>query len=111
MRRLVLEDSVTKEILKVRSCLSYGQCKVMMKRWFMEDGGAMDIWDDNKSAVEWLNSQLDESNSKSVLQENIHALRRDAVVNQANIILKVNYHKKRSAIAKMNTNYFTNVYY
>lgn len=93
MRRLILEDTVTKEILKVRPTLSYGQCKVMLKRWFMEDGGAMDVWEDNKSAVEWLINQLDESAAKSVLQENLQALRRDAVVNTTNIILQVKFAK------------------
>jgi len=89
LRRLLLEDTVTKEILKVRPTLSYGQCKVMMRRWFVEDGGAMDIWEDNRKVVEWLTNQtLNESSGRSVVQENIQALRRDAVINQANIILK-----------------------
>jgi len=89
LRRLLLEDSVTKEILKVRPTLSHGQCKVMMRRWFVEDGGAMDIWEDNRKIVSWLTTQTDESGAfRSVVQENIQALRRDAVINQANIILK-----------------------
>ncbi|ODM94341.1 Acetyl-CoA carboxylase [Orchesella cincta] len=88
LRRLLLEDNVTNDILQVRPQLSHGQVKVMLKRWFMEDGMAMDVWEDNQQVVEWLINQLDTSSPKSVVQENLHCLRRDSVVNQANFILK-----------------------
>jgi len=73
----------------VRPQLSHGQVKVMLKRWFMEDGMAMDVWEENPQVVEWLINQLDENSTKSVVKENIHCLRRDSVVNQANFILQV----------------------
>jgi len=50
-----------------------------VRRWFMEDKGAMDVWEDNRKVVEWLTSE-------SVIDENIKSLRRDAVVNQANTL-------------------------
>lgn len=58
----------------------------------------MDIWDDNKGAVEWLTRQLDESSGNTVVKENIQSLRRDAVVNQANVILSVRPYSQKALI-------------
>jgi acetyl-CoA carboxylase/biotin carboxylase 1 len=68
--------------LKVRPILGYGQAEAMLRRWFMEDKGAMNVWEDNRKVVEWLSSD-------SVIEENIKSLRRDAVVTQANLLLEV----------------------
>lgn len=70
------------EIMKVRPALGHGQAEAMLRRWFMEDKGAIELWEDNRKVVEWLTSD-------SVIEENIKSLRRDAVVNQANVILEV----------------------
>ncbi|ODN01988.1 Acetyl-CoA carboxylase [Orchesella cincta] len=59
-----------------------------LKRWFMEGGMAMDVWEDNQQVVEWLINQLDTSSPKSVVQKNLHCLRRDSVVNQAHSLFK-----------------------
>jgi len=87
LRRLLLEDRVESQIHQVRTGITHGQVGAMLRRWFIEDKGASEghLWEDNKTAVEWLSAQLD--NSKSVVVENIRCLCRDAVLTQANTLL------------------------
>jgi len=68
--------------MEVRPALGHGQAEAMLRRWFMEDEGAMINWEENKKVVDWLSSD-------SVIAENIKSLRRDAVVTQANLLLEV----------------------
>lgn len=78
------------KIMKARPEISHGQVNAMLRRWFVEDNGAMCAFEDNRKVVEWLSAQLDESSGgRTVVLENIVSLRRDAVVHEATHILKV----------------------
>jgi len=89
LRRLILEDRVESQIKDVRSGLTHGQVGAMLRRWYIEDKGASEghLWEDNKTAVEWLSEQLDGPSDKTVVQENIKCFCRDAVLLQANTLL------------------------
>jgi hypothetical protein len=54
------------------------------------------LWEDNRAVVEWLSSQLDENNTKSVVLENLKCLCRDKVLNQANKLIEVSSVKRMS---------------
>lgn len=43
LRRLLLEDTITKTILKAQDHLSVGQAKQMLRRWLVEDKGATEV--------------------------------------------------------------------
>lgn len=43
LRRLILEDSYIKKILKTQDSLSVGQAKQMLRRWLVEDKGASEV--------------------------------------------------------------------
>jgi len=89
LRRRILEDRVESQITDVRSGLTHGQVGAMLRRWYIEDKGASEghLWEDNKTAVEWLSEQLDGPSDKSVVVENIKCFCRDAVLHQANNLL------------------------
>jgi len=82
LRRLLLEDRVKKLILKTGASLPDGAISSMLRRWLVEDKGAVNafIFEDNKGFAEWLESQLDAQEGNSVVSENIKLLGRDAVI-------------------------------
>lgn len=43
LRRLILEDSIIKKMLKAQDNLSVGQAKSMLRRWFVEDKGHTEV--------------------------------------------------------------------
>lgn len=43
LRRLLLEDSFIKKIVKAQDNLSDGQAKEMLRRWLVEDKGATEV--------------------------------------------------------------------
>ena len=74
---------------------------MMLHRWFVEDQGAVNVcnalitaalfnhdviqahlWEDNKAVVAWLQTQIDHSDSKSTLMDNIKTLQKDALSQQ-----------------------------
>jgi len=81
LRRLLLEQTVIAQIMEVRPSLGHGPAEAMLRRWFMEDKGAMNVWEENRTVVEWLTSD-------SIIEDNLQSLRRDAVVTQANLWLE-----------------------
>lgn len=60
--------------------LAESQLEAMRKRWFVEDHpGQPHLWEDDRTVAEWLFSQLD-PNTKSVTQDNIKILKKDALL-------------------------------
>lgn len=60
LRRRLLEKETVCRIIEVQQHLTHPQAEAMLRRWFVEDKGATDgyLWEDNRVAVEWLESQL-----------------------------------------------------
>lgn len=44
LRRLLCEEGVIKQILKAQPKLPIGQAKSMLRRWFVEDKGATEVY-------------------------------------------------------------------
>lgn len=59
-----------------------GPAEAMLRRWFMEDKGAIAVWEDNQTVVDWLTSG-------SVIEENLKSIFRDAAVDQVKKLLEV----------------------
>lgn len=51
LRRLLLEDAFIKKIIMAQESLSVGQAKQMLRRWLVEDRGAMDVSAKAKTAI------------------------------------------------------------
>lgn len=77
-----MESCVIARILEARSCLGHGPAEAMLRRWFMEDKGAIAVWEDNQTVVEWLSSE-------SVIEENLKSIYLDAAVEQVKKYLEV----------------------
>lgn len=54
----------------------------MLRRWFVEEKGETNAyrWDQNDAVVEWLEEQ--KKNELSIVNKNINAVRRDAIISQ-----------------------------
>lgn len=87
LRRLLLEDTFIKKILKAQDSLSVGQAKQMLRRWLVEDKGATEsyIWDKNEEMVRWYEEQ---NKTESIVFKNINAVQRDAVISKINLMLQ-----------------------
>jgi len=61
----------------------------MLQRWFVEDKGDTNsfVWDQNEHVVEWLEEQKKEE--LSIVNRNINAVRKDAIVSQIKKALEV----------------------
>ncbi|XP_049317448.1 acetyl-CoA carboxylase [Bactrocera dorsalis] len=87
LRRLLLEDAYIKKIMKAQESLSVGQAKQMLRRWLVEDRGAMDsyIWDKNEEMVHWYEEQ---KRPDSVVTKNINAVKQNAVISKITEMLE-----------------------
>lgn len=93
LRRLLLEEEVKKKLRAIKPDLTHGLIKSMLSRWFVECEGTVKsyLWEDNKTAVEWLSQQLDKNNwDRSILNENIKCVQRDQAVQQVRNIIQEN---------------------
>ncbi|XP_049825243.1 acetyl-CoA carboxylase isoform X3 [Aethina tumida] len=77
LRRLLLQDRVIKN-------LPVGQGESMLRRWFIEDKGASEgyKWDNNQVVVQWLQEQLERPGGESMINYNLHCVKRDAFIKQ-----------------------------
>ncbi|VEN41740.1 unnamed protein product [Callosobruchus maculatus] len=84
LRRRLLEDRVIKALMEAQPELGLGQGEAMLRRWFIEDKGAAEgyKWDKNEVVVQWIEEQLFKPANQSIINHNIHAVKRDAVINQ-----------------------------
>lgn len=85
LRRLLLEQELVQSIIEAaQESLTVGEARIRLRRWFIEDRGetVAHMWDNNdnnESVVEWL---VDQIQTNSVVQNNINAVKRDAIVQQ-----------------------------
>ncbi|KAJ8957940.1 hypothetical protein NQ318_001938 [Aromia moschata] len=84
LRRRLLEDRVSKALLDAQPELALGQGEAMLRRWFVEDKGAAESykWDKDEVVVQWIEHQLSKPTNQSIISRNIHAVKKDAVINQ-----------------------------
>lgn len=82
LKRRLLEQQIRKEILETQPGLDVRQVDAMLRRWFVEDKGPTEsyLWDNDKEAAAWLESQA--SNENSVLVRNMSCVKSDAVVSR-----------------------------
>lgn len=91
LRRVVLQSQLIKEILKAQSNLQFDEAKSMLNRWFLEERGASEThvwWEQNKEVVEWMEKQ---DSAGSIVNMNLNAVRKDAVISQVDNVLKVRW--------------------
>jgi acetyl-CoA carboxylase/biotin carboxylase 1 len=63
----------------------------MLRRWFVEDKGEINsfMWDQNEPLVEWLQEQKKDENA--IVNRNISAVRKDAIISQIQQALEVSF--------------------
>nr|XP_008194740.1 PREDICTED: acetyl-CoA carboxylase isoform X1 [Tribolium castaneum] len=90
LRRLLLQDKVVTALLDAQPMLGVGQGEAMLRRWFIEDKGSTEgyKWDNNETVVHWLEDQLRKPPSQSIINYNLHCVKKDAVINQINVALE-----------------------
>ncbi|KAG8178328.1 hypothetical protein JTE90_026296 [Oedothorax gibbosus] len=90
LRRLLQQNRIKADIISVKPSLSDGEVESMLRRWFVEEHGAVNqyLWDDNKAVVDWLTAQMDVTRGRSHILENIDCLRRDSVISQIRSLLQ-----------------------
>lgn len=81
LRRLLLEHQIVRKIIATHDNPNIDQAKETLCRWFVEDRGATEahLWDNNKEVVAWL---LEQIQPESVVESNINAIKRDAIISQ-----------------------------
>ncbi|KAG8521239.1 Acetyl-CoA carboxylase 2 [Galemys pyrenaicus] len=93
LRRLLLEDQVKQEILRVSGDLSHVHIQSMLRRWFVETEGAVKayLWDNNQMVVQWLEQHWQvEDGLRSAIRENIKYLKRDSVLKTIRSLIQEN---------------------
>lgn len=81
LKRLLLEHQLVKKIIAAHDNANIDQARETLCRWFVEDKGATEahLWDNNKEVVAWL---IDQIKPNSVVEANINAIKRDAIISQ-----------------------------
>lgn len=81
LNRLLLEHQMVKKIIAAHTDRNIEQAKETLCRWFVEDKGTTEahLWDNNKEVVNWL---LRQTESDSVVESNINAIKRDTIISQ-----------------------------
>jgi len=89
LRRRILEEEIRNEILSTQPNLDVRQVGAMLRRWFIEDKGAIEsyLWDQDDAAACWLEAQRKTDNS--VISRNITCVKRDAVVTRIKEALEI----------------------
>ncbi|XP_077530099.1 acetyl-CoA carboxylase isoform X3 [Haemaphysalis longicornis] len=92
LRRRLLQDTVKRDIRQVRPQLGDGEMESMLRRWFVESMGAVKqyLWENDLAVTKWLEEQLDPKVGRSLVNENVQCLRRDAAISQIKSLLHVN---------------------
>lgn len=81
LHRLLLELQIIKRIIAAHDDPNVDQGKETLCRWFVEDKGPTEahLWDNNQEVVKWL---LQQNEPNSVVESNINAIKRDAIISQ-----------------------------
>ncbi|GLH16303.1 Uncharacterized protein GBIM_20609 [Gryllus bimaculatus] len=90
LKRRLLENRIVDDLISVQPNLSVGQCEAMLRRWFVEDKGTTSayLWENNEAVVEWFLDQQAQDPSNSIIANNIHCVKKDAVVQNIKSSLK-----------------------
>ncbi|KAG8315423.1 hypothetical protein J6590_071132 [Homalodisca vitripennis] len=88
LKRLLYENQVKKEIIKIQPNYNENQLQAMIRRWFIEDKGTTYAyqWENNEAVVSWLQEQL--SAGDSTIGNNIKSVTRDAIIQQVKAALE-----------------------
>lgn len=109
LRRLILQDKIISELVNANPRYEDGQGEAMLRRWFIEDKGASEVslscyfwgipyltrqfqgyrWDNNEAVVQWLEEQHKKPAGHSIVQYNLHCVKKDSVLNQIKQSLEV----------------------
>ncbi|XP_049512514.1 acetyl-CoA carboxylase-like isoform X3 [Dermacentor silvarum] len=94
LRRRLLQDAVKRDIQQVRPQIGDGEMESMLRRWFVESMGAVKVrqylWENDLAVTNWLQVQLDPKVERSLINDNIQCLRRDAAISQIKTMLQAN---------------------
>ncbi|PSN52685.1 Acetyl-CoA carboxylase [Blattella germanica] len=85
LRRRLLEEQIKSKILNMQANLTFGQAEAMLRRWFVEDKGTTVayLYENDEAVVEWLLTQLsEEGTARSVVANNLHCVKKDAIIQQ-----------------------------
>ncbi|RZF37309.1 hypothetical protein LSTR_LSTR005641 [Laodelphax striatellus] len=102
LRRLLLENSVKRDLVKAHPSLSDGQAEAMLRRWFVEDKGTTVayLWEDNEAVVEWLSEQKN-GGVNSMISNNLKCIQRDAIIEKIKTALQVSPDVTMDALVEM----------
>jgi hypothetical protein len=92
LRRRLLESQIVAK-MEASTHLKYHECLEMLRHWFIEDQGENQrfLWDQDRSAVEWLTAQTEQSaTAATVVQTNLEDLRRHSAALQLKALLEAN---------------------
>ncbi|XP_014259658.1 acetyl-CoA carboxylase isoform X2 [Cimex lectularius] len=85
LRRLLLQNIIKRNMIKMQPSLNDGQAQAMLRRWFIEEKGTTEsyLWDTNRAVVSWLEYQLSIGETgESIIAKNMKSVQRDAIINQ-----------------------------
>ncbi|XP_073990348.1 acetyl-CoA carboxylase isoform X5 [Rhodnius prolixus] len=91
LRRLLIQDRIKRNMMKMQPSLNDGQAQAMLRRWFIEEKGTTEayLWDDNKVATSWMEQQLSMGEmGESIIAKNMKSVQRDAIINQIKMALE-----------------------
>lgn len=92
LRRLILQDRIVSRLVDANPDYAEGvQAEATLRRWFIEDKGASKSyeWDSNEVVVGWLEEQLGRPADRSIVQRNLHFVKKDSVLNRIKESLEV----------------------
>lgn len=91
LRRLLLQDRIVTKLVEANPDYGDGQAEATLRRWFIEDKGASESykWDSNEAVVQWLEEQNKRPQNQSIIQYNLHCVRKDSVLNKIKESLEV----------------------
>ncbi|KAK9507907.1 hypothetical protein O3M35_007669 [Rhynocoris fuscipes] len=85
LRRLLIQNRIKKNMMKMQPSLNDGQAQAMLRRWFIEEKGTTEgyLWDDNKVVTSWMEEQISMGETgESIIAKNMKSVQRDAIINQ-----------------------------
>jgi len=89
-KRLILEESFIREIIKAKNSYTFVDGKSMLRHWFTVDVGPADgyLWDQNDVAVDWLEKQ---KTPESIVNKHIYAIKKEEILSKIKITIDVGF--------------------
>lgn len=95
LRRLLLQDQIVSKLVEANpSYEDGGQAEATLRRWFIEDKGPSESykWDNNQAVVQWLEEQEKKPADQSIINYNLHCVKKDSVLNKIKESLQVKHY-------------------